>query len=145
MKISLEKVIRTDYVSNISFLIPTFFGVLYFLFPKVSNQENPQGLIYLIFPIAFASLFLLLWRIKLINNTFESGVEADGTINESKYYGSNWRITYSYSYQGKEYSRSNWILRNRYSHQLQSNQKQAIIVNVTNPKLAFIRDLYIKL
>ncbi len=145
MKISLEKIIRTDYVSNISFLIPMVFGVLYFLFPMVSNQENPQDLIYLITPIAFASLILLLWRIKLINNTFKSGVEADGTITESKYYGSNWKITYSYGYQGEEYSRSNWIIRNRYSHQLQSDQKQVIIVNVANPKTAFIRDLYIKL
>lgn len=142
-KLSIERVFFTDYITSLS-TIAILITVGFFLYdrfikPSAFTEEMP----FILALVSIAGIAAIVWRIRLIASAFEYGWEIEGDIVGVSFFRDRGRITYIYTIQGERYQSSNAVMQHRLTKALQRGQKVVIMANRDNPKIAFIRDIYI--
>ena len=140
--LSLFRVISTDYPSFLCVLFPIVFGGFsaYFFFTR-----NDALQLFLL--LAIGSLVLgipyLVQRYRTISSVFADGIATQATITNLFFFRGRGRVEYSYTIQGNKQTSSNAINKNGRTRSLKVGQIVNVIVDRNDPKLAFIRELYI--
>jgi len=140
---AIRRIFATDYAT----FLATIFIVIAtgaFLFDRlVEPLTISQVLPYIAAVVDAIGIPVIVWRIRLISSAFEHGWEVEGDILDIGFFRDRGRVTYIYTVEGQRYQTSNAILRNRTTRSLQRGQKVKVMANRDNPKIAFIRSLYV--
>jgi len=138
---SLRRIIETDYIAYMCFILPVFFWIFYagmFLF-----RDTSAGIIYYMsIGASLGGVPMLLWRIWLINAIFNHGVEIAGEISDVWFYRDRGRVKYSYSIQGQPHNSRTTLHRTKRTRSLQPGDQVTLMVDQNKPGRALIRDLY---
>lgn len=86
---------------------------------------------------------VLLWRYRLISSVFEEGEAVSGAITNVSFFRDRGRVEYVYTYQGQKLVSGNAVHRVRQSEALTQGQTVTVLVDRSNPKRAFVRELYL--
>jgi hypothetical protein len=142
-KPSIKRIFWTDYLTAVSAIAILMFVGLFlfdrFIQPVALTQELP----FIVGAACIAGIALIVWRIRRITSAFEFGWEVEGDIASVAFFRDRGSVTYIYTVQGERYKASNAVMRHRVTRGLQQGQKVIIMVNKDNPKIAFIRDIYL--
>jgi hypothetical protein len=85
---------------------------------------------------------LLFWRLKSIQSLFERAIEVPGNIVSANFHRGRGRIEFSYFLQGEEYRGGVAVQENYTVGRLLSRDEVIVVVDPSNPKKAFLRDLF---
>ena len=142
-KLSIERIFWTDYITSMSAIAILIF-VGFFLFDRfIQPFTFTKSLPFITAVICAAGITAIIWRIRLISSAFETGWEVEGDISGVSFFRDRGSVTYIYTVQGEKYKSSNAVMRHRLTQSLHRGQKVVIMANRDNPKVAFIRDIYI--
>lgn len=142
-KPSIERIFFTDFItcgSVIAILVTIGFLLFDRFFKTLALAEQFS---YFVVSVCIIGIALIIWRIRLISSAFEFGWEVEGDIVGVNFFRDRGTVTYIYTIQGERYKTSNAIMKHRITRSLQQGQKVVIMANKDNPKVAFIRDIYI--
>jgi hypothetical protein len=143
IKLSIERIFWTDHTTATS-TIAVVVAWGFYLFDKfIQKLLAENNLLYIALPITLVGISLMIWRIRLIKSAFEDGREVTGIIETVSFYRDRGRISYIYSFDGNRYRSVNSVMKHRITSGLQQGQEVAIMANNDNPKIAFIRDIYV--
>ena len=154
MNVSIKKIIKSDYSSLLSVIIPivswviyldvAHIGVLHNLFSRGRTVGDPY--VFLLMAICSTLIFVpvLIARIVTIKNHFKNGVEVDGTITSIFFYRDRGRIEYEYELDNKPYNSGNAIHKSKFAKSLKEGQKVRLVVKKDKPNKALIREMYIE-
>jgi hypothetical protein len=90
-----------------------------------------------------AAVPFFLWRYRSISSVFEDGMETQGTITAISFFRGRGRVNYVYSFQGQKYSSGNTINKTKYTKGLEVGKQVAILVDQSDPKRAFVKQIYL--
>jgi len=149
---SIYRIVKNDYTAMAAVIVLFLVGIVSiaygaYLYWQPHEQINMNLIIY-ITPIVAISLFMatvvLIWRIQRIQSTFETGQIVQGHIYTLSFFRDRGRIEYIYTYQDKKHLSWNAIMKTKQATALNSGDAVTIAVNPTNPKIAFVRELYLE-
>lgn len=155
LKVSLVKILKSDFLSVLFLSIPivaivlyvdsAYIGVLHKIFSRDKMSEPGDPMIFLIMAIAVSIIFIpiLYFRIKNIANHFRDGIEVPGRINSIYLWKDRGKIAYEYKINGDLFESGNMVHQSKYVNSLIIGQEVAIIVSRKNFKKAYIKDLYV--
>ncbi len=157
MKVSIIKIIKSDYVSMIFLLIPIvmvvlyidteYFGVLGKFLSRRRHGSGSEGdsSLYIILTIISVVAFIpaLIFRIKSFANHFINGFEVKGIITAINFRRDKGRVEYEYQVDGEVYNSSNSLMKNKFTKTLSEGQEINLVVARDNKKKAFIKEMYI--
>lgn len=139
---SLFRIIFTDYSSYLSVLFPLVFGIftVYFF-----NTENTSSQLFLLITVIVTVIGVptLIQRYRTIASVFANGTEAKGVITHIGFLRGRGRVEYSYHARGEKHTSSNAINRNGRTRNLRIGQNVQVMVDLDDPKRAFIREIYL--
>lgn len=144
---TLYQIITTDYLAQ-NFFVLIFGGwVIYAIDAFFAGQSTVFLLIFaaLCTPIGVGTFY---WRYQTIVSTFAFGHQITGrvvnirTISAGKK-NQDYIIEYEYNFQGQTHQNRNRVKKNDTAQSLRTGQQVALIVNEKNPKIAFIKDMYL--
>jgi hypothetical protein len=142
-KPSIERIFFTDYITTVS-AISIGISLAAFLIDRfirsIGLGDQFPLFVGLICVIGIAAI---IWRIRLITSAFEFGWEVEGDIVGISFFRDRGSVTYIYTIQGERFQTSNAIMKHRLTKSLARGQKVVIMANRDNPKVAFIRDIYV--
>ncbi len=149
---SILRIIWTDYYARLAafFVFPILALVMIILGIPIMVESglfftNQQLLVVLLF-LAFWIIVFGGWlalRISTIRSAFNDGQEVKGQITEVALTSNTGWVKYSYVYMGTPYTCSNRIAKNGRTRQLAAGSQALVMVDVGDPKRAFLRDLYL--
>jgi hypothetical protein len=144
------RIIKTDYLSSLAVILPLIGFVLYVLTGVFGLHIIRRGE-----DVTYAPLFLrmaliatvigvplLFWRLKSIQSLFARAIEVPGTIVSANFHRGRGRIEFIYFVQGVEYSGGAAVQENATVSRLLSRDEAIVVVDPSNPKKAFLRDLF---
>jgi hypothetical protein len=141
---SLGKIITVDYAAFAAFIFPlllwVIYGVLYF-YREVKPTDLTLPAVYAVLTLLSAAV--VAWRVRLINQIFDKGVEAKGTISHVAFFRDRGRLEYTYFYMGQKYKSGNAVHRVKKTRDIQVGEQVVVLLDPDKPERAFIRDLYI--
>lgn len=155
MKVSLIKIIKSDYIALASLIAPIvsiilyvdakYFGVLQQYLRSGEMKEPLGSLLFLGIFIASILIFVpvLYFRIKNIQTHFQNGIEVKGQIVYVNLWKDRGRIEYIYEINGETYKAGTAVHRSKFVDSLTEGQVVDIIVSAKNPKKALIKDMYV--
>jgi hypothetical protein len=88
-------------------------------------------------------LGILAWRIGLLWRVFRCGTQVRGRISSVYLRRDRGRVEYTYIYASQEFKSGAEIHRTKQTKALKKGDRVILIVDRSNPKRAFIRDLYL--
>lgn len=142
-KPSIERIFFTDYITTVS-AISIVIAVVAYLFDRFIQSLGLGNQFPLIVGVVCViGVAAIVWRIRLISSAFEFGWEVEGDIVGISFFRDRGSVSYIYTIQGERYQTSNAIMKHRLTKSLQQGQKVVIMANKDNPKVAFLRDIYI--
>lgn len=142
-KPTLWRIFQTDYPTAVSgTLILVLWGFFVF-FRIVQPTGVAELLFYVSIVVTVAGAAVLAWRIRLIQSTFENGVEVDGSVLAIRFYRDRGYVSYAYDVNGERIQSSNAIAKYRTTEQLKAGQKVRVVADRNNPKIAFIKNIYL--
>ncbi len=148
-RISILKIMWTDYPAFYASLVPAAAWIIYFAwFPNWGSREaviSPSARpIYmtLILLATACGTTVLAGRVWLIMSVFHNGLQVRGKISQIELRRDHGRVHYAYIYEHKEYFSSAAIHRNAETKALRNGEHVMLIVDRSKPARAFIRDLY---
>ena len=142
-KPSIERIFFTDYITTFS-AISILISLGFFLFDRfIKSLALGDELPFIVGLVCIIGVAVIIWRIRLISSAFEFGWEVEGDILGISFFRDRGSVTYIYTVQGERYQTSNAIMKHRLTKALYRGQKVVIMANKDNPKIAFIRDIYI--
>jgi hypothetical protein len=142
-KPSIERIFFTDYITTFS-AISVLFALGFFAFDRlIKSFELGDQFPIIIGSVCIIGIALIIWRIRLITSAFEFGWEVEGDIVGISFFRDRGSVTYIYMVQGERFQTSNAIMKHRLTKSLVQGQKVVIVANKDNPKVAFIRDIYV--
>lgn len=139
---SLRRIIESDYVAYMCFILPVFFWIFYagLLFFRNSSA----GIIYYVsIAASVVGVPLLLWRIWLINVIFNNGVEIAGEISDVWFYRDRGHVKYEYPFEGHPHTSRTTLHRIKRTRSLSPGDQVTLIVDRNKPGRALIRDFYV--
>jgi hypothetical protein len=140
--LSLFRMISTDYPSFLSVLFPIVFGGFSAYFFFTGNNALQLFLLLAIGAIVLGVPYLV-QRYRTLSSVFADGIEAQGTVTNMFFFRGRGRVEYSYTVQGKKQTSSNAINKNSRTRSLKVGQTVTVVVDRNDPKLAFIKELYL--
>jgi hypothetical protein len=143
---SLKKILTVDYAAFVSWLFPVVMWAmgLFFLFTMDLSQQSLLRLFIVIALITLAGLGLVFWRVQVIKAIFEDGIEIAGTLRSVVFFRDRGRVEYVYTYLDQKYASGNAILKTSRTKRLQPGMQIVLLVDRSQPRRAFIRDLYLE-
>jgi hypothetical protein len=142
-KPSIGRIFQTDYLTTVweIFILVIWGFFLSFKFIQPIQLANP--LFYAAVIVTVIGIGIMTWRIRLIQSIFEDGAEVEGTVVSINFYRDRGYVTYVYEVKGKRYQSSNAIAKYRVTEQLKQGQRVRIVAEQNNPKIAFIKNIYL--
>jgi hypothetical protein len=140
--LSLFRMISTDYPSFLSVLFPIVFGGFSAYFFFTGNNALQLFLLLATGAIVLGVPYLV-QRYRTLSSVFADGIEAQGTITNMFFFRGRGRVEYSYTVQGKKQTSSNAINKNSRTRSLKVGQTVTVVVDRNDPKLAFIKEIYL--
>jgi hypothetical protein len=139
---SLFRVISTDYPSFLSVLFPIVFVAfgIYFFFVR---NDAFQLFLLLGIGVTVVGIPVLIQRYRTISSVFADGMEAKGIVTGLSFFRGRGLVHYSYNFQGEKQMSDNAINKNSRTRKLRVGQSVTVLVDRTNPKRAFIREIYL--
>jgi uncharacterized protein DUF3592 len=139
---SLFRVISTDYPSFLSVLFPIVFGSfsLYFFF---TGNDALRLFLPLAIGVAVVGVPVLVQRYRTISSVFADGIQTSGIVTGLNFFRGRGRVEYSYTFQGEKQLSGNAINKNSRTRKLRIGQPVTLLVDLGNPKRAFIQDIYL--
>ena len=143
---SLKKILTVDYVAFVSWLFPVVLWAmgLFLLFTMDLSQQSLLRLFIVIALITLGGLGLIFWRVQVIKAIFEDGIEVSGTLRIVVFFRDRGRVEYVYTYLDQKYASGNAILKTAGTNRLQPGMQVTLLVDRSQPRRAFIRDLYLE-
>ena len=142
------KIVKTDFVACVSFVVPTSTVVIYALLLLAGDvkPESPGfvGFTLTLAIMALLALSVLVWRVKVIAAVLDGGVEVPATVERVAFRRGQGRIDYRYQHRGQEYESGAYLIAVAEARAIRSGDRIVVMVDRINPKRAFIRDLYIR-
>jgi hypothetical protein len=132
-----------DFAAFLGWLLPVVFSGMYIfllILGRIKTGDFTFTLIYA--AVSVIALGLLLWRIQLIRGVFSDGIETTATINSISFFRDRGRVEYIYMHEGKKYAGGNAVHKVKQTEALQVGQQVVVVIDRSQPKQAFIRDLY---
>ena len=142
-KLSIIKILGTDYVSFISWLAPLLFFFAYFL-SQNRYSVAAGNLLCLSIGCTGVGLMLILWRIWMFYSILDHGTFVEGQIRNVLFYRIRGTITYTYMYRNHQYSKNMMIHMVLHNFPFQIGESITIVVDPENPDRSFILDFYEK-
>ena len=141
-KLSLLRVISTDYPSFLSALFPIVFGgfTAYFFF---SGNDAFQLFLLLTVGVTILGVPFLFRRYRTISSVFENGMQTQGVVTSIGFFRGRGSVEYTYTFQGEKQTSSNAINKNSRTRNLRVGQSVKVVVDPNNPKQAFIQEIYL--
>jgi hypothetical protein len=144
------KIIRTDYLSSLAIIAPLIGIVLYVLTGVFGLHIFRRGQDVTDVPLTLGMALiatvigvpLLFWRLKSIQSLFERAIEVPGNILSANFHRGRGRIEFSYFLQGEEYRGGAAVQDNYTVRRMLSRDEVIVVVDPSNPKKAFLRDLF---
>ncbi|MEO5888125.1 MAG: DUF3592 domain-containing protein [Anaerolineales bacterium] len=139
---SLFRVISTDYPSFLSVLFPIVFGgfTIYFF---LSENDSLQLFLLLTIVVTVLGIPFLIQRYRMISSVLTEGVQVPGIVTRIGFFRGRGRVEYSYTAQGEKQMSSNAINKNSRTKELKVGHTVKVSVDRSNPKRAFIREIYL--
>ena len=139
---SLFRVVSTDYPSFLSILFPIVFGgfTAYFFF---TGNDSLQLFLILTAVVTILGIPLLIQRYRMISSVFSEGDQVPGVVTRIGFFRGRGRVEYSYTAQGEKQMSGNAINKNSHTKELKVGQTVKVSVDRSNPKRAFIREIYL--
>lgn len=156
MKVSIIKIIKSDFLAILSLIVPVvaiilffdfkYFGILQQFFSRGRSMESGASTIFLIMAIVAVCIFipLLIFRINSIYNHFRDGIEVGGKIVYINLWKDRGRVEYEYQINEKKYRTGNAVHRSKFVDSLFEGQEVKIIVSKNNHKKGLIKEMYIE-
>lgn len=142
-KPSIARIFWTDYLTALS-AIAILIAVGFFLFDQfVQSLALSREFPFFVGAVCVIGIAIIIWRIRLISSAFEFGWSVEGDIVAVSFFRDRGLVSYIYTVQGERYQARNAVMKHRNTKSLYRGQKVVIMANRDNPKIAFIRDLYI--
>ncbi len=153
-KASLWRIIQSDYVAMLALLIPLVFFIMYLViavfgfFPGMRGHDpiRADGAPFFYWGTLVTLLVglpLAYWRIKKVRDVFARGVEVEGHILEVKFFRDRGSVAYAYNMDGQKLTGWNAIMRNSRTAALEPGHPVMLVVDSTDHKKAYVRDLYV--
>ena len=149
---SIFRIIWTDFWATLAaiFLFPFLILVAIFLgLPLLLDPKLMVSVQSLLVVLGATAGWLLIFggalalRISTIRSVFNDGQELKGQITEVEFTRDHGRVKYTYIYMGAPYTSSNRIMKNGRTRQLAAGSDALIMVDIGDPRRAFLRDLYL--
>ena len=136
------RIIRVDYVASLGAIAALVIWVLA-LGARFADPEAAAFFELLAPGISVLGLVAVLWRVMLIRRTFGDGHEVPGVISAVGFLRGRGRIEYVYTYQSRKLLSGNAVQSSGPASRLTHGQAVTVMVDRINPKLAFVRELYL--
>ena len=148
-RISLLRILWTDYPAFYSALVPAVAWVVYLAWtpdwrgagPVITKQAHPIFLTLALIATAGGLSFLLI-RLWTLFRVFRTGAEVKGKISSVEIKRDHGRVEYVYIFEHQEYFSGAEVHRNAETRALKVGDHVTLVVDRTKPRRAFIRDLY---
>lgn len=140
---SLFRVIQTDYFSSVMTIIPLVLWGMYYFLPGPAGQARDPLLAYTALGVTAICGLVLLWRWRSIVAIFEDGARVDGIVVQVNFRRDRGRVSYTYTYQGREFESSNVLMKNKRTSLLYLRQSVTVVVSRDNPQRTFLQELYL--
>jgi len=143
MKTSLKKIIRFDYLSKLLFLIAVISIVL--LIGIVSVGE--LSVVGIILPVVIVSVALVVLRALAVKKVLDRIInnQVQGTVTGTMRNNGNFYVSLSYEFNGETYNKRVILLIGPILRlKLEKMKTMNLLIDDTNPKKAYISDLYLK-
>jgi hypothetical protein len=143
---SLKKILTVDFVAYLGWMFPVVVWVIgpFFFFVMQSEQLFLLVLLIIVAGFTLGGLGVLIWRVLVIKAIFEDGIEVAGTLRSVVFFRDRGRVEYVYTYLDQKYASGNAILKTAGTKRLQPGMQVTLVVDRSQPRRAFIRDLYLE-
>ena len=113
--------------------------ILLFDRERVASQLCIGGLL----ATTVVGALVVLWRVQLVRTVFADGVEAAAAVSGVGFARGAGRILYTYTYLGQTHQGGNYVNSITRTRALKIGDSVTLLIDRNNPKLAFIRELYL--
>ena len=149
------KIIQVDYTALLAALFPIVIWGLYIAISylgflpglrghdPIHDAQGAPTFFYMGIVALVICIPILIWRVRTIQGAFVNGVTVSGQITNIGFHRDRGRVQYSYTYEGQVYQAGNAIHKTKHTKALNSGDAITVIVDPTNPKTAYIQELYL--
>jgi hypothetical protein len=150
---SFFRIVKNDYGALLGLAFPValwglFIATNVFGF-SLSRREgelpadsSDSTILYIAIVGTVLGIALLVWRVYTIQQFFANGERTFGRITNVAFFNDRGRIEYSYQMNGHPYQSGNAIMKNQKTQSFRNGDEIELIVDRSNPKRAFIKELY---
>lgn len=153
-KPSFSRILQADYLATLAVLFPVVFLGMYIViavfgfFPGLGGRDpiSADGAPFFFWGTIVAALVGLpfaYWRVAKVRGVFARGVAVEGRIDKVFFHRDRGSVSFRYQLDGKNYVGFNAVNRNKRSAALLEGAPVALVVDRQNPKVAYIRDLFV--
>jgi hypothetical protein len=140
---TIVRILDSDYTAALALMAPFILWLMFWLLSimHVVDLQIPRDLVI---ALTIASLLLVAWRCWLISQIFANGVDTPGEIQHIWFYRDRGRLMVTFSWGGAALQKDTTIPKNEYTKTLSEGQPIMLVVDLHQPKQAFVRDLYLR-
>jgi len=150
-RLSIPRLIGSDYLAFSVVLYPLVLWAICIILGildvgraggSLELSSITVSLGYIALVITVICLPLLGWRFYKLHSILKDGVEVPGKIKAISFTRDRGIVAYTYKYQGKTYQTRATLHKTSLTRRLQPEARTVLIVSKSDPRRAFIRDLY---
>jgi hypothetical protein len=136
------RIIQVDYTSSLAVIFPVLAWVLY-VFLALTRSSGRADFVYAGAAITVCGLLVLLARYRVFQTVFGHGDEVAGVVSAVAFLFDRGQVTATYESGGEEHLCVNAVQKTKRTQSLQVGAYVTVVFDPSNPKRAFIRDLYL--
>lgn len=141
---SLAKIITIDYAAFVAWLSPVVMWTVYLALRLLQPATGTSSVFPVLATVITAiAIVVLAWRIRQLDTVFREGVETSATIRQVTFYRDRGRVEYGYTFRGQPYVSGTVVHKVKATQALRVGDHLTVLVDRTNPKRAYLRDLYL--
>lgn len=153
-KPSLARIVKSDYVALLTVLSPLVVWLMYLALACFGYLPNPKGrkplsdsdapfFLKLALVSTLICIPLLIWRVRHFQTVFANGEAVNGRIEKVYFFRDRGRIEFTYTYAGRQYRAKNALHKTKAATAFREGDEVVIVASRSNPKRAYIRDLFV--
>jgi hypothetical protein len=139
--LSFTRVIWNDFTAFLSSAMGVFL-LLFGVWDLLTSTRIMQSFIWFNVGIPAAAFLFTLYRFLQIRGVFENGHPTQGEISEVRFFRGRGIIRYVYTFNGENHLSGNRVQLTRETKKYRVGDPVTLMVDRSQPKRAFIRDLY---
>ncbi len=134
------KFIKNDYPGLFCISITT--AVIIFVIVSANKPEANMKLEIFLSVLSVLTLIIFIRRYLYLKKLFAVGIPATGTVTDTTFLRKNGSISFSYSYEGNEYSTKNSVSRNGLTKSFKKGDAVEIVIDPAKSSTAYIKKLF---